>query len=204
MLAKKISNYFACYKVKDAAQAVTRLGLEPNLRILDIGAGVGASVPHFNVNFDSSRPICVDVSRRSLELGVAQHHNTADFVCFDGTRLPFVDDSFDLAFAACVFHHIPRTQHANLLSGLSRVVRGAGALMVFEHNPLNPVTRKVARDWIFDENAVLLRAVDLQSAMAGAGLRCELACRLFFPTCMRWLRPLERWLEWLPLGAHIR
>ena len=64
--------------------------------------------------------------------------------------------SFDVVFAMCVWHHIPPNQWTNFISELSRVLSQEGLLLVYEHNPLNPLTRRVVSRCAFDKDAVLL------------------------------------------------
>ena len=41
---------------------------------------------------------------------------------------------------------------------LKRVLRAGGACVIFEHNPLNPLTVQAVNTCPFDENAVLIKA----------------------------------------------
>src|SRR4051794_39609720 len=133
--------YFAEYKVKDLKRLVDRDGsVAQCVRILDFGTGVGTSVPFFCKHFPSADLTCVDVSLRSLEIGTVRFGNCATFIAFDGSRLPFSDSTFDYAFAACVFHHIPPGEHRQLFAEMRRVLRPGGQVMIYEHNPLNPFT----------------------------------------------------------------
>jgi ubiquinone/menaquinone biosynthesis C-methylase UbiE len=194
--------YFARYKVQDVAQV---LG-EPSqhaLRVLDFGAGVGTSVPYFHELFAKVQLTCLDVSRKCLELGELKFAGQADFVAFDGKTIPFPDNSFDLTFAACVFHHIEHAQHLALLIELRRVLRPKGSVVIFEHNPYNPLTVHAVNTCPFDENAVLLKAGHLIHTMEQAGFgKLHRRYRIFFPRTLSFLRGLEPYLSWLPLGAQ--
>ncbi|MFN6107884.1 MAG: class I SAM-dependent methyltransferase, partial [Planctomycetaceae bacterium] len=118
-------------------------------------------------------------------------------------ELPFATDSFDLAYAACVFHHIPAERHAGVLRELHRVVRPGGALMLYEHNPWNPVVVRVVRGCPFDERAILIPAPALRNKVREAGFTQVVTThRVFFPRPLHALRWLEQWLGWLPLGAQ--
>ena len=76
--------------------------------------------------------------------------------------------------------------------------------MVFEHNPLNPVTRKAVADCPFDEDAELLYPWTVTGLLRDAGL-AEVALRyiVFFPRALAALRPLEPKLSRLPAGAQV-
>jgi ubiquinone/menaquinone biosynthesis C-methylase UbiE len=172
-------------------------------RVLDFGAGVGGSVPHFRRHLPQARLTCIDVSEKSLDIAAARFPGEAEFVGFDGSIIPFQDASFDVAFAACVFHHIPEPKHVPLLAELLRVLKQGGRLFVFEHNPFNPLTVHAVNTCAFDENAVLIRASGLRKRVRAAGFsRADVRFHVFFPGALRALRPMERWLEWCPAGAQ--
>jgi SAM-dependent methyltransferase len=197
--------YFATYKVADV-QRHLRKAVESlsSLSILDFGCGVGGSLPHFRRHFPDAKITAVDVSRKSLAVAESQYSGLACFTQLDDTaRLPLPDASVDVIFSACVFHHIPFTEHHRILCDLRRVVKPGGWLFIFEHNPFNPLTRRVVDACPFDENAVLIPASKLRYRIMTAGF-CEanIYYRIFFPRILSWLRPLETRLTWCPLGAQ--
>jgi SAM-dependent methyltransferase len=146
---------------------------------------------------------CLDLSRRSLDLAERRFPSQADFVHFDGARIPFADDHFDIAFAMCVFHHIDHGQHVSLLEELRRVIRPGGHLFVFEHNPYNPLTVRVVNRCPFDINARLIRGGDMRRRLLAAGFAAaRIRYRIFFPNLLSALRPLEASMAWLPLGGQ--
>jgi len=195
--------YFAEYKIKDIAAELADASGKLDGRVLDFGAGVGYSVPFFRRHMPAASITCLDVSKRSLAIGAAKHHADAEFRHFDGTTIPFAAGSFDITLASCVFHHIPHTEHVGLLREIRRVLKPGGTLFVFEHNPLNPLTRRAVSTCEFDENAVLIMAPTMRARMLEAGFdAARTRYRIFFPALLRRLRVLERHLTWLPLGAQ--
>lgn len=195
--------YFAEYKVKDIAAERVRTGHGLDGRVLDFGAGIGYSVPFFRRHMPAARITCLDVSKRSLAIGAATHGDDADFRHFDGMTIPCDADSFQVTLASCVFHHIPHSEHVPLLREIRRVLAPGGMLFVFEHNPLNPLTRRAVNTCEFDENAVLIGASAMRSRMLEAGFDAAvIRYRIFFPALLRALRALEPYLTWLPLGAQ--
>ena len=194
--------YFAEYKIADIAAELER-GHAVARTALDFGAGVGYSVPFFARHLPGARVTCLDVSRKSLDLGAARHGAAADFRHFDGRRIPYADGTFDVALASCVFHHIPHDEHVALLGEIRRVLAPGGRLFVFEHNPLNPLTRHAVNTCVFDEHAKLVLAPTMRSRVRAAGFAAaDVRYRIFFPHGLRRLRPLEARLTWLPLGAQ--
>ena len=196
--------YFAEYKVRDVVRfycASHRYISAP--RVLDFGAGVGTSVPFMRRYMPQGRLTCVDVSSKSLEIGRARFGGEAEFTLFNGTRVPFPDGSFDIVFAACVFHHIDHREHVALLRELFRVLVSGGFALVYEHNPYNPLTRHAVNTCPFDENAHLIPAQSMRRRFVAAGFaRPHVRYRVFFPSVVRGLRRFEPWITWLPFGAQ--
>lgn len=202
-LSGESPEYFAEYKIKDIATELARAGGFERPRVLDFGAGVGYSVPFFHRHVPGARVTCLDVSRRSLEIGTTKHGNAAEFTHFDGRSIPYGAEHFDVALASCVFHHIAHAEHVALLAEIRRVLRPGGALFVFEHNPFNPLTRHAVNTCAFDENARLITAGAMRKCVSAAGFSSAVAkYRIFFPAALRALRPVEVRLTWLPLGAQ--
>ncbi|MEO9190689.1 MAG: class I SAM-dependent methyltransferase [Acetobacteraceae bacterium] len=195
--------FFAEYKIADALGAARREGIQCNA-ILDFGAGIGGSIPFFRTHFPSGALTCADVSARSLGMASARFPGDERMVAIDETAgLALPNDSFDLCFSACVFHHIAHERHGFWLRELRRVTRPGGLLIVFEHNPLNPLTVRAVNTCPFDVNAHLIGATALTKSVADAGWQApRVRYRLFFPRLLAKLRPIERFLTWCPLGAQ--
>jgi len=197
--------YFTDYKIRDLAciwkQAAADRPQAP--RILDFGAGVGATIPHFQRHFPGSPLTCTDVSRKSLLLAGKRFGAAASFIPCDLGSLPFPERQFDIAFASCVFHHIPPENHVTILRELGRVLMPGGLLFLYEHNPYNPVVVRVVKGCAFDERAILIPASTLRQRVTLAGFnQVTSRYRVFFPRAFKWLRRLEDGLTWLPLGAQ--
>lgn len=201
-LSGESPQYFAQYKIDDVAAALRAMGRTPK-RILDFGGGVGNSLPFMRKAFPASDIVLLDPSARSLNIAAMRFPGQATFQPFDGETIPYDDGTFDLAFAACVFHHIPADFHVGLMTEISRVLAPGGSFFLFEHNPLNPLTRHAVRNCAFDKNAVLIRAKRVRRRLANAGLNdVRVKYRFFFPAALAALRPFERHLAALPMGAQ--
>lgn len=194
--------FFAAYKIRLLAEDAKRLGVTAR-SIIDFGAGTGNSVPHFSNFLPEATLCCADVSRRSLEIAKARFPGKVRDMAIDGPVIPAADDSFDIAFSACVFHHIPHEEHRHWLRELHRVVRPGGLLVIFEHNPMNPLTVRAVNTCPFDANARLIRASAFKAQLRDAGWRAATArFHVFFPRALAPLRVLEPALTWLPLGGQ--
>ncbi len=122
---------------------------------------------------------------------------------FESSVERFAAHSFDLVLAANVFHHIPADQRQGALSSCKNLLADEGRVGLFEHNPVNPVTRLVFERCVFDRDAHMLSMREAKALARSAGLSiCFNAYTLFFPPALRALRPLERMLSKVPLGAQ--
>ena len=198
-------DYFAEYKIRDIARDYARHSspVDSSPKVLDFGSGNGSSVPHVRNHLPGGQLTCLDVSQRSLALAEKRFPALAQYVHFDGIHIPFPAAHFDLAYAACVFHHIDHIEHVSLLRELHRVIRPGGSLFVFEHNPYNPLTMHVVNNCPFDKNARLIRGAAMKQRLSTAGFaHTNIRYRIFFPRALRLLRPLEAALAWLPLGGQ--
>lgn len=188
-------DYFAGYK---AAYIAKRIVPQP-ARILDYGCGVGLlsnclkrALPQARVDgFDISEGSIREISGDLLRQGVFTT-NTAEL-------LP----EYDLIVLGNVLHHVePKERLSTIIQAVSRVAP-SGKLLIFEHNPANPLTRWAVSQCVFDEGVALLPVREIRRYLAQAGL--SLVWRhyiVFFPKWLRMLRPLDPFLTWCPAGAQ--
>lgn len=197
--------YFARYKVLDYRNVLRLQGAPNDGTFLDFGCGVGASGKPFSELMPQAKLVCADVSSESLDRARVAHENAGKFeyLLLDGTRIDLPDRSIDGAFASCVFHHIPPAQHLSTLAELRRVLKPGAPLMIYEHNPLNPLTVRAVRNCPLDENAVLIGGPEMARLCSAAGFKPpSLQYRVFFPAALSFLRVFEDRMRWLPLGAQ--
>lgn len=196
------SDFFSEYKIIELLRF--EVAAQP-LRVLDFGCGDGNSAVYLRKHFPASTILGVDVSAASIALAQKRNISNADFRAFDGFRIPFSDEEFDVVFTSMVFHHVEHRLHGGLLEDIGRILKLHGRFYSFEHNPINPLTRKVVRECEFDRDAVLLRPAYHRSIVSSSGLAVEqLNYTIFFPRHL-FLKPFhacERMLRWLPLGAQ--
>lgn len=170
------------------------------LRALDVGCGVGVTDACLVGRFAELEG--VDTSEEAVRRA-ADANPSVRYRSYDGGRLPYDDERFDLAFAICVLHHVAPPERATFAAELGRVVRPGGVVAVFEHNPWNPLTRLAVSRCEFDEDAVLLRARTTRRLLEGAGLRpVERRYVIFLPSDRPRVRALDDALRHVPLGAQ--
>lgn len=193
--------YFAEYKIADLLSSIESLK-RPSASIVDFGCGIGNSVPFFRTYFPSSKLTCADVSSRSIEIARERFPGNEAYALIDD-MIPLPDESQDITFSACVFHHIPHEQHVHWLSELLRITRPGGILAIYEHNPLNPLTVKAVNTCPLDVNAKLIRAgIMRQRALEGGWDIANVRYTLFFPAALASLRSMEKHLSWCAFGAQ--
>lgn len=176
------------------------LGSPEEMAVLDLGCGVGAYHRLLSPKFRNLTGL--DISPRSIDYAKRTNPDVT-YRVYDGGRLPFDDGAFDVAFASCVLHHVPVGDWAGFASEMARVLRPGGMAVVFEHNPYNPVTRRIVSTCPLDEGAVLLRPKRVRDLMAASGLT-TLRSRaiLSVPPVYNFLYPVDELLGLLGLGAQ--
>lgn len=195
--------YFAEYKARRVAETYQSEQAPMPEQILDFGAGIGNSVAPLRRHFPKAQLVCLDVSQASLDICATRFGSAVTTKLFDGHDIPLSDNSVDMAFIACVFHHIDPSGHHAALRELHRVLRPGAHLFLFEHNPWNPATRIAVANCPFDENAILIDPITMRRRVAAVGFeRCRIKFGPFFPAFLSKLRPAERLLSWLPMGAQ--
>ncbi len=191
----------AAEKARLILEVLARSVGEPaGLRVLDIGCGIGLIDCELEPKVKELS--AADVSRRSLELA-RERSPATNFVHYDGRHLPFADASLDAVFAICVLHHVPPEARRGFVAEMLRPLRPRGAAIVIEHNPLNPVTRRIVSRCAFDADAVLLgsREAALLLVQGGASVAGRRYIG-FSPFRHRLIERAERALGWLPAGAQ--
>jgi len=192
------AEYFAKYKVNLIQQAARKNGIVVR-RVLEYGCGTGRNIGYLCSAFPGAEIVGTDVSADSLRVAKQNHPAQQFEVEAPGLEL----GGFDLIFVASVFHHIPPAVRSEAMATLARRLAPLGVLDVFEHNPYNPVTRRIVSTCPFDADAVLLKPDELRRLFESAGLRLQQKtfC-LFVPPRLKLLLPLEKYLGWLPLGGQ--
>ena len=98
-------------------------------KLLEVGCGMGTDLLQFarggaNVTGVDLTPRSLETSRHHLEL----YGQTGEFALADCERLPFADESFDVAYSNGVLHHTPDT--AGAVQEIHRVLKPGGQARV--------------------------------------------------------------------------
>jgi len=189
------SEYFGSYK---AAYVARRIAPPKGSKILDYGCGIGTLSKYLKEALPGAQIDGFDVSRESVERIDMNLLNQGTFT----DSLDQLGHSYDLVVLSNVLHHVRPTDRGNLISdSVSRLAIG-GKLVIFEHNPMNPLTRWAVSQCPFDGDAILLPSSESRGFFGG---RMRLMWRdyiVFFPRWLKWFRPFEPALRWCPLGAQ--
>ncbi|MDP9068259.1 MAG: class I SAM-dependent methyltransferase [Actinomycetota bacterium] len=194
-------DFFTASKARHLLDLVRRnLGATTDLRVLDVGCGVGVTDALISSSFRSVHG--VDVAAGVVDRAAAANP-AVDYRTYDGENLPFPDASMDVTFAICVLHHVAPPARVSFVDEMKRVTRAGGLVLIFEHNPVNPLTRLAVARCEFDEDVVLLSKRDVKRLLVASDMAVvEERYILFLPWMIDLSQKLDRLLHWLPLGAQ--
>ena len=180
---------------------------------LDFGCGNGRMLKSLLAS-DAVKPL-VEQGRLRLfgfDTSVESIHEAKslmgdDRVCLvsDLNHLPR-DVRFDFVISCHVFHHIPPAERAETVERLASRMKPSSRLVIWEHNPFNPMTRMLVKMCPFDGDARLLTLSTTKTLFGKNSFRYrEYAYVNVFPP--RWLRlnavsATEVKLSRLPIGAQ--
>ncbi len=175
-----------------------------SLQVLDLGCGDGVSEIFMQQYFSNWRVEGIDVSKESIAMAKQKKLSNANFDVYDGINIPFADNSFDMVFVAGVLHHVEFSLHDAMMKEMKRVLKEGGRLLIYEHNPLNPLTKYLVRTCMFDKDAKLLRCDYLTKLLMKHGF--TIRKKIFFifippKGFLKKLVPFEKIFYWLPLGG---
>jgi len=189
-------DYFARYKAEFVAE---RMAPKPRCRILDYGCGIGLVSAQLKQYLPEARVDGYDPSRLRLD-------RVKPSLLSQGLFVDSRDDlerDYDIILMANVLHHIEPQWRQELVSSAARLLAQSGKLVIFEHNPANPLTRLAVDRCPFDEDAILLPPRESAKYLLNSNLEdVRRDYIVFFPRVFRWFRPMERALKWVPFGAQ--
>ncbi len=185
--------YFHDYKLA----CLERKGMSIDGPLLDFGCGIGNLTERFVTRFREVH--AYDPSEKSIERAKERAPGAQFHV--DSKTLP--KNHFATAVLSGVLHHVAPSARVDLLRTVRGLLRPGGQIVVFEHNPLNPVTRRAVAACAFDDDAILLWPWEARGVLEQSGFRdIGLEYIVFFPRQLAFLRSLEPKLKRLALGAQ--
>jgi len=174
--------------------------MNAGLKLLDAGCGIGRTDA---LLWDWQCDVVgVDISDKMIE--VSRRNNPwAIYLVYDGETLPFEDESFDVVFSICVFHHVKSDKRKALAAECVRVLRQGGLFLIYEHNPYNPLTRFIVSQCEFDSGVSLLTREESEMLLRETccqGIQTEFI--LLMPSLSRWALRIAGLFRNIPLGAQ--
>lgn len=188
-------------KALHLAALVGRYGIAAEAAdVLDVGCGVGLAHGIYAEQFGSVTG--ADISTESLSIARSEYPDIS-YDLYDGQQLPYPENRFDVCTATCVMHHVDPLSWGNFIREMVRVLKPGGVVVIFEHNPFNPVTRIVVNRCPFDEDAILISAKQLQAMVKSSGIpHPEREYILTFPFHESISLATDRVLRSIPIGAQ--
>ena len=197
----KEQSFFTQLKADEIVRLARENFTNPSeINVLDVGCGTGLTDNFLSKNFSNLSG--VDSSQKMLDLA-SKLNPGVNYKHYDAEKLPYPDGAFDITFAICVMHHVKPEHWTDFLAEMKRVTRPNGIVAIFEHNPWNPLTRRVVNNCEWDDDAVLLSQPTTRILFNKTGMTHPRSRFIvFFPFASSIFRHIERVLRWLPLGGQ--
>jgi ubiquinone/menaquinone biosynthesis C-methylase UbiE len=125
---------------------VRQADIQPQQQVLDFGAGTASLsllakqlAPESAITgVDIDERISAIARRKVDRAGAAIRIDT-----YDGTTLPYADDSFDKVISSLVFHHLTRAHKKRALAEIRRVLKPGGELHVADWGKARSVAGRI-------------------------------------------------------------
>tara|TARA_B100001093_G_scaffold96961_1_gene88923 strand:- start:6050 stop:6730 length:681 start_codon:yes stop_codon:yes gene_type:complete len=191
-------NYYSEYKAEIVKNIISD---NNNLKILEFGCGVGRNLKYLKSIGNNNQIYGYDISEESLI--IARKENPE--VTIVGTEKELLShmEFFDLIFIAGVYHHIEVILRDTITKNLRTLLKSNGKLVIFEHNPYNPITRHLVNTCEFDADAVLLKKQEVIDLFCKKNFSVDTSgYALFIPPRLQKINFIEKYFKWLPLGGQ--
>ncbi|MBI2775492.1 class I SAM-dependent methyltransferase [Candidatus Dependentiae bacterium] len=199
-LSGESSAYFAELKARKLAEWFPHLATK-KISILDFGCGDGMMAGFLPRYFANAQIHGADPSPKSIEIAQKNYPEFNFLINSETTTsLDYSDDRFDIVYSAGTFHHIPFEMHQGYINEIYRILKPDGIFILFELNPLNPLTMRTFKNNPIDKNAKMLTPWYSYRLLKKYG-KAHINFYCFFPRMLARLRFSEKFLTKLPLGA---
>lgn len=201
-ISGETSEYFNRYKCNHFQYLFKRGSLKTKPYILDYGCGNGSFSIELSASGFKGFLFGLDVSFECLK-EATKNTSKILFIHFDGFKIPLKEEAFDYVLLVNVLHHIQPHKRQEVLSKVTCLLKKGGKLVIYEHNPLNPITNFAFKHNLIDKNAKMLSFCEAKNLTLLSNLRIiKRGFIVFFPRILKIFRFFEPYLSFLPLGAQ--
>lgn len=191
-------SYYSDYKV-NILKSIFK-DFTSNLKILEYGCGIGRNLHGIQDLFFNAEVFAYDISNESAKIA---KKNNPSIVILSEEWIADNECFFDIIFIAGVFHHIPPRLRDSVTQRLFKLLKKRGSIVIFEHNPYNPVTQHMVSTCEFDNDAVLLSKKETINLFLKQNfILIKSNYVLFVPPKLKALNFFEKFVGWLPLGGQ--
>ena len=197
-------DYFNRYKIKDLDRECMLHNVCDPKKIMDFGCGVGNSLPLISELFPMANIFGFDVSSKSVKLanGITKSKKNI-YSSHIQKNIFFTKPTYDIIFSSCVFHHIDPIERIYWLKQLYANLKPGGILLIYEHNPINPLTQFIFRTDDADKDGSIISSRRLRLLLKETGfMNISTRYRVYFPKFLSSLLRFEDYLSAIPLGAQ--
>jgi ubiquinone/menaquinone biosynthesis C-methylase UbiE len=127
-----------------ARDMIAHFGLEPGMKVLDVGCGKGFLVKDLMLECPGLEAFGIDVSLYALTHAPAEvigrlHLGTAE-------KLPFPDRSFDCVISLNTIHNLPRPRAVTAMAEIQRISGGRAFVQVDSYH--TPEQKEIFESWV--------------------------------------------------------
>lgn len=116
------------WKGLKSRKILDRLGPRPGERVLDVGCGVGFLLNAIHTIYGTTG-VGIDFSPMAIRAAIGYNPCGNDYQVADALRLPFKNESFDLAISYDVIEHV--SDPAEFVDEVCRVTRPGGRILLY-------------------------------------------------------------------------
>lgn len=137
--------------------------LQGSIKFLDFGCGIGSflkALEQYDLVWEMAG---CDVSKEMLKWAkdILGDKYLSKLFRLDNNSTGLPESYYDLIVVNSVFHHIPPTKRGKIFQKLHSALKPGGYLIIFEHNPANPLVKLIVSRTDIDKNAVLVHPQEI-------------------------------------------
>ncbi len=145
---KKIAKKYDRY-VEPSIATLRQIGIKmyaprEEMHVLDVGCGTGTNLMLYNEA--GCNVFGIDLSPSMVEIAQKKLGNRAEIRLGDASKMPYSDNSFDLATGFFILHEMPSQIRPVVIREMARVVKHDGRILLIDYH-LGPI--RFPKGWMF-------------------------------------------------------